>query len=91
MKNRNKEWVNNNREYVRAYKKAWNRLLRNNPDYPPEFPEGRQVRTAGRRSENMDKPLVMRDKGTGFCKLCESKSKNYYCDYCIATYPQLVK
>lgn len=92
MKNKNLEkWVKDNREHVRAYKKAWNRLFRNNPDYPPEFPDGKQNRVINKRTENMNKPLEMRDKGNGFCKSCESKNKNYYCDYCIATFPHLSK
>ena len=85
-----KKWVDKNREYVRAYKKAWTRLSRNNPDYPPEFPEGRISRYKGRKGENMNKPLEMKDLGNGFCRNCESKSKKYYCDYCLKTFPNLI-
>ena len=91
MNTKDKIWREKNKEYYLAYKKAWTRLSRNNPDYPPEFPDGKQNRTVKRRAENINKPLEMRDLGNGFCKSCESKSKNYYCDYCLKTFPQLLK
>ncbi len=95
-----KEWEDKNREHVRAYKRAWMRLVRCGSK-APEFPVKRYIRTKvtkylyepnkKRKTSlfEMKHKVEMKHKGDGFCINCNSKTKKKYCDYCLKTFPQL--